>query len=266
MTAPDIMPLSPPDPLFVTQTIRVGTAGWSIPRQHSAFFAGEGSHLERYANLLNCAEINSSFYRPHRRATYARWAAATPEAFRFSVKAPKTITHECGMAPDRAAVATFLDEVRCLGGKLGPILFQLPPRQDFDGSRARAFLAMFRDLYPAGAAAFEPRHPAWFSPLADALLREFRIARVAADPALAAEASRPAGYSGLRYFRLHGSPRMYYSSYSAGYIEQLARTFHASESGCDLWCIFDNTASGTAIENALTLARTLALRFASSSR
>src|SRR5918993_2432455 len=72
--------------------IVIGTAGWSIPRAVAHEFTASGSHLERYARVLNGAEINSSFHRPHARAVYARWAAATPDDFRFSVKLPRTIT------------------------------------------------------------------------------------------------------------------------------------------------------------------------------
>jgi uncharacterized protein YecE (DUF72 family) len=71
--------------------IRVGTAGWSLRRDEGD--AAGGSRLERYARLFSCVEINSSFYRPHRPATYARWAAAVPAGFRFSLKVPKEITH-----------------------------------------------------------------------------------------------------------------------------------------------------------------------------
>jgi uncharacterized protein YecE (DUF72 family) len=72
----------------------VGTAGWSLDRRYAAHFPGAGSHLQRYSGSFNAAEINSSFHRPHRRSTYERWAASVPEDFRFSVKLPKTITHE----------------------------------------------------------------------------------------------------------------------------------------------------------------------------
>ncbi|WP_408901606.1 DUF72 domain-containing protein, partial [Pararoseomonas indoligenes] len=75
--------------------VQIGTAGWSIPKQHAGEFDADGSHLERYARRLPAVEINSSFYRPHRPATYERWAASTPESFRFSAKVPRTITHDC---------------------------------------------------------------------------------------------------------------------------------------------------------------------------
>jgi uncharacterized protein YecE (DUF72 family) len=63
--------------------VRVGTAAWSIPKLHAHAFPAEGSHLERYGAILNAVEINSSFYRPHRRSTYERWAGAVPDDFRF---------------------------------------------------------------------------------------------------------------------------------------------------------------------------------------
>ena len=75
-------------------SIRVGCAGWSIPREHADRFPEEGSHLARYAGRFPAVEINSSFYKPHRPATYARWAASVPADFRFSVKVPKLATHE----------------------------------------------------------------------------------------------------------------------------------------------------------------------------
>jgi uncharacterized protein YecE (DUF72 family) len=73
--------------------IRPGCAGWALPPGVDPRFAGARSHLERYSRVFPVTEINSSFHRPHRDSTYARWADATPEGFRFSVKIPKTITH-----------------------------------------------------------------------------------------------------------------------------------------------------------------------------
>ncbi len=237
--------------------VRIGTAGWSIPSQHVAPVPGSGSHLERYSLLLTCAEINSSFYRPHRPSTYARWADSTPADFRFSVKAPKAITHDCALAPTPEQLQIFLGEVSHLREKLGPILFQLPPRQSFDEPRAHAFFTLFRNLYPTGHAVLEPRHPAWFSPLAAQLLEEFRISRVIADPPRASAVTPPAGYLGLIYYRLHGSPRIYYSSYSGAWLNDLATDLRAPHPTSEAWCIFDNTASGAALANAVTLASAL---------
>ena len=88
--------------------IRVGTAGWSIPRASAFRFEGPGTHLERYARSLRCAEINSSFYRPHAAATYAKWRDSTPPDFRFAVKMPRTITHELKLQDAREPFVAFL--------------------------------------------------------------------------------------------------------------------------------------------------------------
>jgi len=73
---------------------RVGCAGWALTKANQAAFPAEGTHLQRYAGRLNAVEINSSFYRPHRLATYEQWAASVPATFRFAVKLPKAITHD----------------------------------------------------------------------------------------------------------------------------------------------------------------------------
>jgi len=235
--------------------IQIGTAGWSIPRLHAEQLPTAGSHLERYARTLACTEINSTFYRPSRPSTLLRWAASVPDNFRFSLKAPKAITHEAALATDTAtlgALHAFLDQTRAFGPKLGPILFQLPPKQSFDPTRARAFFTELRALH-SGFIALEPRHSTWFTPEADSLLIEFDIARVAADPARVPEAAHPGGSTKLLYYRLHGSPRIYYSPYASDYLKALAFELSAKPPQTEAWVIFDNTASGAALGNALSL-------------
>jgi uncharacterized protein YecE (DUF72 family) len=233
----------------------IGTAGWSIPGIHAQHFPTEGSHLIRYAGKLNCAEINSCFYREHKPETYRKWAAAVPDDFLFAVKAPKSITHEgklCIQGED--ALKRFLEQTGALGEKRGPVLLQIPPKLAFNDVPAKSFFTMFRELY-AGPAVFEPRHVSWFGADAELLLREFSVARVAADPALVPEAAHPGGWPGLVYFRLHGSPRRYYSAYSGDYLLRLAAELRKAASAT-AWCIFDNTASGAALGNALELINT----------
>jgi len=99
-----------------------------VPSRYSGTIPAGGSHLERYARRLNAAEINSSFHRPHRRKTYERWARCTPANFRFSVKVPKTMTHEARLASCGALLDRFVAEVTGLGDKLGALLVQLPPK------------------------------------------------------------------------------------------------------------------------------------------
>jgi uncharacterized protein YecE (DUF72 family) len=94
----------------------IGTAGWGLDRRYAAHFPEAGSHLERYSRALNAAEINSSFHRPHRRSTYERWAASVPAEFRFSVKLPKTITHERRLVGCEACSMRFSRRPRVSAG------------------------------------------------------------------------------------------------------------------------------------------------------
>jgi uncharacterized protein YecE (DUF72 family) len=234
----------------------VGTAGWSIPRASAHRCAGDGSHLERYARVFGGAEINSSFYRPHSPATYARWAASAPDAFRFAVKVPRLITHDRALRRARDPLRQFLDETSGLGGKRGPLLVQLPPSHAFDARVAGRFFDLMRRLHE-GPVACEPRHATWFTPRVDRLFEGLRISRVAADPARVPPAAEPGGWPGLAYYRLHGSPRTYWSRYDRAFITGLGLALRARPAEGEAWCMFDNTASGAALENAFELQREL---------
>jgi uncharacterized protein YecE (DUF72 family) len=229
----------------------VGTAGWSIPRAFAAQCGGPGTHLERYARLFRGAEINSSFYRPHAATTYAKWAACTPPGFHFAVKIPRLISHELALRRSRAPLRRFLAETAGLEAKRGPLLLQLPASHAFDARAAARFFDVLRSLYD-GAVVCEPRHASWVGANAEALLTRYQVTRVAADPARAPGLERPGGWPGLVYYRLHGSPRTYWSRYLATFIDSLAASL-GSLTTIDAWCIFDNTASGAAIENAQEL-------------
>ncbi len=236
------------------QPVRIGTAGWSIPRESAGEFPGEGTHLVRYSGALNCAEINSSFYRPHQQSTWERWRDSVPGGFQFSVKAPRAITHDAVLQCSPEILSAFLEQAGALEDKLGPLLFQLPPSLQFAAKTATEFLTMLRKQFEKPVA-WEPRHPSWFGEEATRVMNEFQIARVAADPACVPEAALPAGSSELVYFRLHGSPRRYYSSYEDGYLAALAEQLRKRRERGNVWCIFDNTASGAAIRNALQVNR-----------
>ena len=238
--------------------IHVGCAGWSLPRDVQEAFGPGDSHLARYATRFGITEINSSFHRPHKRSLYEKWAAAVPPEFRFCAKLPKTITHERRLVGCEDLLSAFLEQAGGLGGKLACLLVQLPPSLAFDAAVADAFLRLLRSRF-AGALALEPRHATWFAPEADALLRDARVARVLADPVRHAAGRWPGGWPRRVYLRLHGTPRVYYSSYEAPVLEALAqRLRQARDEGVeDAWCIFDNTASGAAAANALDLQRLL---------
>jgi uncharacterized protein YecE (DUF72 family) len=230
----------------------VGTAGWSIPRMHAERVPGMGTHLNRYARVFRAAEINTSFYRSHDATTYSRWARSTGPTFRFAVKVPRLITHELKLHRPGPAIERFLEESRGLGRRRGPLLIQLPPSLEFDRRTVNDFLARLRDRYE-GFAVCEPRHASWFSDRADALLVQHEVARVAADPAPVLGGDRPGGWRGLVYYRLHGSPRKYWSPYSDEFLDRLAADLRAVPATVPAWCVFDNTASGAALENAWQL-------------
>ena len=235
--------------------LHIGTAGWTLPRQHAGLFPAEGSHLLRYTGGLNCAEINSSFHRPHRRKTWERWAATVPDKFRFAVKLPKAITHTAGLLNTGALLAEFMAQVTGLGEKLGPLLVQLPPKLAYDEGVAHEFLTTLRELH-SGSVVLEPRHASWFMPAVDRTLRGFEVARVAADPPKGSPlAALPGGFRRLEYWRLHGAPRTYYSEYSEAFLTEFAASLQrrSPAAGAGTWVIFDNTALGHATANALAL-------------
>jgi uncharacterized protein YecE (DUF72 family) len=241
-----------------TPMLRIGTAGWTLPKQNARLFPPEGSHLERYASTLHCVEINSSFHRPHRLKTWQRWAASTPPDFRFSVKLPKTVTHTAKLINTGALLQTFLEQAQGLGEKLGVLLVQLPPSLAFDEGVAHEFFTTLRELLPAGGdamnrIALEPRHATWFTAVADRLLRDFNVSRVAADPPKGSPlAAKPGGDQTLHYYRLHGAPRTYYSDYGEHFLVDLAASLRKAKTS-ETWVIFENTALGHATPNALAL-------------
>jgi uncharacterized protein YecE (DUF72 family) len=240
--------------------LRLGTAGWSVPKAVANAFPGPGSHLARYAQVLPAAEINTSFYRSHRPEVYARWAAQTPRDFRFAVKLPRTITHEQRLRASRALLTQFVDEVAGLGDQLGVLLVQLPPSLVFESRPVRTFFEMLARMFD-GAVVCEPRHASWFEPAADRLLVKLRVGRAAADPARWPAAAVPGGWLGAKgdgadavvYHRWHGSPRMYYSGYDDVWLQARAGELRRWPDDADRWCIFDNTASGAATSDALRL-------------
>lgn len=225
---------------------RIGTAGWSVPTGKRE----KETHLQCYARTLFCVEINSSFYRTHRASTWTKWSQETPPHFRFSIKAPKTITHEAKLANTSHLLESFLEQIKPLEEKIGPILFQLPPSLSFDLPVAEDFFSTLRELYQ-GEVVLEPRHTTWFTSSVNMLLIEKGITRVAADPPKVNQgAAEPGGDTGLHYYRLHGAPRTYYSNYNENFLITLASKIKAQD---NVWVIFDNTAISYAYPNALRL-------------
>ncbi|RMF56225.1 MAG: DUF72 domain-containing protein [Calditrichaeota bacterium] len=239
--------------------IYIGCAGWTIPKEYRHHFPERGTHLQRYSHCLNAVEINSTFYRPHRRSTFERWAASVPEEFRFAVKIPRSITHQKKLVGCEQELQNFLESIKGLGNKCGALLLQLPPSLEFHREVIEEFLSLLREKF-SGKVVCEPRHHSWFTKEGEALLKAFTIARAAVDPPPHPTASQPAGDQAISYFRLHGSPKQYYSEYSIDFLNTLLDQMLFLAEDHEVWCIFNNTASGAAFKNALQLLDNLSAR------
>lgn len=176
-----------------------------------------------------------------------------PEAFRFSVKMPRTVTHQLRLRQCDGPVREFFEQIAALEGKLGCVLAQLPPSLALDLGDAAAFFDLLR-RHTQAPIACEPRHASWFTTDGAAVLEGAGIACVQAHPAPIDGIGDVSG-AGMLYARLHGAPEIYYSAYDEAFIAAVAaRLRQAHAQGRDAWCIFDNTARGEAIPNALSLA------------
>ena len=229
--------------------IRVGIAGWSNPPAVRADRPPARTHLAYYADHFSCVEINSSFHRPHRAATYERWRDETPAQFRFAVKMPRSITHESRLRRASSEISRFYGEIGHLQPKLAVVLVQLPPSLEYSAAVARSFFKKAAALSGV-AVTCEPRHASWFSKTADDVLRRLGVSRVAADPARGLGSDVPGGAHHLAYFRWHGTPQMYYSSYTDAQLARFADQVIAAAGG-EAWGIFDNTARYAAWDDAL---------------
>ncbi|MEW5979508.1 MAG: DUF72 domain-containing protein [Acidobacteriota bacterium] len=140
----------------------VGTSGFSYDPWKGTFYPEDVSAkdmLRYYSSRLPSVEINNTFYKVPKAATFENWAQQVPEHFRFALKASQRITHRKRLKDAASETEYFLRTVAPLGGKLGCVLFQLPPNLRKDLARLKDFLA----ILPAGTkAAFEFRHRSWF--------------------------------------------------------------------------------------------------------
>jgi uncharacterized protein YecE (DUF72 family) len=231
--------------------VRIGIAGWAMPAAFSDKSPERQSHLEQYSQYFNAVEINSSFYRPHRRHSYERWSDSVPPSFRFAVKMPKLITHERRLVGCADELTAFLHSAAGLGEKLGVLLLQLPPSAVFDEEVVCKFLELLTEQTTAKIVC-EPRNPSWFVSAAEELLARFGVTRVSAHPVPRHCPDKAPEGSAFVYLRLHGAPRMYYSAYSPEFLAAVRSQIALGSYG-ETWCIFDNTAEGAAWPNARSL-------------
>ena len=213
--------------------------------KYRTHFPAEGSGLTRYASTFDFVEVNVTFYRAVREATFASWAEQTPEDFRFSVKLSRAVTHAARLSGN-ARLEEALAPMRALGDKLAAVLVQLPPSLAFDADRVEAFLIRLRATYE-GMVAWEPRHPGWDGEEASSLLAVHGVTRVLTE---IPTPQTPRGEHGC-YVRLHGTPRRYRSSYSDADLSALAAWLADGTSPANV--VFDNTAGPAGVANALSL-------------
>jgi len=226
----------------------IGTAGWYIPKEFSEFFQHNGTHLEKNSKVFNITEINQTFYKLPKDSTFSKWAKITPNNFKFSVKLHRKFTHFKRLG-DVEGLKDFLTSISNLQNKLFSILVQLPPSLEFEKDNFEKFFSYFRKIYK-GYIALEARNRSWID--SDELLKKYKIARVATDPSRFDLDKEPGGYKEISYFRLHGSPKIYYSEYSQTFLNELAAKIKKLKSKNNV-IIFDNTAGKVAIKNALEL-------------
>jgi len=237
----------------------IGTSGWRYPPWRGVFYPqglAQRRELAHLAGRLNSVEINGSFYSLQRPESYRAWAADTPDEFLFSVKGSRYITHLKQLRDVRVPLANFLASgVLALGSKLGPLLWQLPPRLRFEPDRLDAFLRLLPHSTGAAAQlagehderldgraettvvadlplrhALEVRHPSFRDPAFVALLREHDVALVVADtagtfPYLDDVTAR------FVYVRLHGDAELYTSGYSSEALDRWATLIRAWRAG-----------------------------------
>jgi uncharacterized protein YecE (DUF72 family) len=268
-----------------TATIRTGTAGWVYAPWRGTFFpAGlvQKKELAYAASRLTSIEINATFRANQKPESFARWAAESPEDFRFSVKGPQLVTHIRRLKNCEIELANFFASgPLALGNRLGPFVWQLPPNLSFDAKSLETFLALLpkdQESYVALAGkadaakaapyldaskvgpirhAIEPRHPSFNTPEADALLRAHNVARVLADTP---ENPRRELTADFAYCRLQGPARPDADGYEPADIEDWAKTMGAwRDQGHDVFAYFVHEDKLHAPANAIALRQALGI-------
>lgn len=235
--------------------LRIGTSGWSYGHWVGPFYPPglrTGERLAYYARHLDSAEVNSSFYHLPSERALGTWRRAVPDGFRFAIKASRYITHMKKLKDAESSLSIFLDRMALLGSHLGPVLFQLPPRWRFDPDRLERFLAA---LGKEHRYAFELRDRSWINDRALDLLARYQAAFCIYE--LDGFLSPREVTTDFVYLRLHGPNGPYQGDYDRQALVGWAEACVGWQaSGLDVYCYFDNDASGHAVANALAL-RTL---------
>lgn len=233
--------------------IRVGCSGWQYAHWRGDFYPAElptAGWFGHYARTFDTVEINNSFYRWPPPATFDRWRMQAPPGFVYAVKASRFLTHMKKLKDPETGLARLIEAIGPFGTRLGPVLFQLPPRWHCNAGRLDAFL----DALPPGHRyAFEFRDPSWHCDAILALLRQRNAAFCIFE--LASEQSPRLATADFVYVRLHGPGAAYQGRYHDRSLQRWAQRIEQwCGDGIDVYCYFDNDEAGYAFENARRLA------------
>jgi len=230
----------------------IGTSGWHYDHWRHRFYPealAKAKWLEFYATHFTTVELNNSFYRLPSEAAFAVWRDSSPANFAFAVKVSRFITHIKRLKNTQEAVETFMSRARILGGKLGPLLYQLPPNMHRDDDWLESFLSTL----PQGMKhVVEFRHQSWLDDEVFEILHKYNIGLCVFDmPSLSCPLVVTADFA---YIRFHGSTDLYSSCYSdeelAGWAKRLANLATNLEA---MYIYFNNDAEAFAVRNAITL-------------
>lgn len=232
--------------------IHIGTSGWHYPHWSGFFYPedlGKESYLNHYQGVFHTVEINNTFYRLPEKKTLRSWSDTVHDGFIFSVKASRTITHMKKLKNTGQMVSRFLDRLEVLGDKLGPVLFQLPPRWHVNLER----LAGFLDVLPHDFRyVFEFRDPTWCQKSVLDLLAEKGAAFCIYD--FDGRQSSKEVTADFVYIRLHGPEGPYEGQYDRSTLSGWAGAISAwSGKNRDVFCYFDNDQNGYAAGDASSL-------------
>ncbi len=229
----------------------IGTSGWSYDSWVGQFYPEDlerSRWLDFYAERFNTVEINATFYRTPPEATFKAWARRTPAGFLFAVKASRFLTHIKRLQVEQSSVDKLMQRARLLGERLGPILYQLPPRWRCDPARLEGFAA----LLPTDAvSAFEFRDPSWFDArVYDILGRHGLVFCIYHMPK---QESPLVVTRAAVYLRFHGTSGPYHGAYGKELKPWAQRIKDWLGEGRDVYVYFNNTGTGEAVDDALYL-------------
>jgi uncharacterized protein YecE (DUF72 family) len=237
--------------------IHIGTSGWQYDHWRGPFYPehlSRNAFLAYYAERFQTVEINNSFYQLPKKETLNHWNESVPENFIFSFKASRYITHMKKLKDPQASLSRMMETVGFLDGKLGPILFQLPPKWGFDPERFYDFLEALPAQYRY---AFELRDPSWLDSRAYEALAQIGAAFCIYE--LAGRMSPKEITADFVYIRLHGPADVpYKGQYSTKTLSGWAGAISTwAEEGREVFCYFDNDEAGYAAQDALRLQKML---------